>query len=416
MVDTIPASGQRNTGDPPPYIDYSQGAYSTPGVQQLLQTMDPRWTNQWEDPNLQGGFVDPAGSSWTLGRTKGLIDKAINDFTQQVQAVTGQAPTSDQISSFFQNQLVPMASQAQPGGYNPILPQDITSSIQQYVPTAFAQPIQQYQQQQQTDALKQNIGTGTDLINQAMTGFTQNLTDPNSQMYKNFAGGMNGLGFTPSSGAFQAGLGGAVGNEANQLQQQLMSTLGFPSLSGIQGLSGQANQSLQGAAPIAQANLTSQQNQLSDFGRMQAIAQMLQQQMQPSAAQKDIGMASGAANAAGNLMKGAGSMIGATWICTAMVESGFMTRGEVKALHSHLYRAFWKRPWKFIGYILFGKLLVYLANNVRTHWGSWKPAFYDEVMKESDSAKAVDIYETAFWDLFRVIRQRKESSWRSITR
>lgn len=394
---------------PTPYIDYSQGPYSNQGVQQFLQTMLPRWNTQWEDPNMQGGYQNTSGGAVTLGGAKGLTDKALQDFTQQVQAVTGQAPTADQINQFFTSQLIPMASQNQPGGYDPIHPQDITSAIQQYVPTAFSNQIQGYQQQQQGDALKKNIGTGEDLISQAMGTFSKNLTDPSNPMYQQFSGNMNNMGISPSSGAFQAGLGGTIANQGANLQQQLMSSLGFPALQGIQGLSGQANQNLQGAAPTAQANLTSQQNQLGDFGRMQAIAKMLQQQMEPSTFQKDIGMAAGAGQAAGGLGQAMGGASQITWICTAMVHAGVMTRLEVKALHEHLYKAKWKRPFKFLGYILFGKLLVLLANKVGTHWGTWKPMFYDEVMNESNPVKAVDLYEEAFWDLFRVVRARKRN-------
>jgi len=391
---------------PDPYIDYSQGPYSTAGVQQLLQTMLPRWNTQWEDPNMQGGYVDPSGGSWTLGRANTLITKGINDFTQQVQAVTGRPPTPEQISSFFQNQLVPMASQAQPTGYNPILPQDITSSIQQYVPTAFAGDIQGYQQQQQTDALNKNISTGEGLIDRVMGNYAKNLTDKNNPMYQAFAGNMNNLGITPDSGAFQAGLGGNLANQANNLQSQLMGTLGFPALGGIQNLSGQANYNLQNSAPGAQANLTGQQQNLSDFGRMQAMAQYLQRQMEPSGFEKNLGYAGGAAQAAQGLGTGLAAAHQLTWICTAMVNHGVMTRSEVDALHKHLYKAFWKRPLKFVGYILFGRLLVALAEFVRTDWRVWKPNFCEDVMAEKDPAKAVDLYAESFWNLYRVVRDR----------
>lgn len=390
------------------YIDYSQGPYSTGGVQSMFQTMDPRWNTQWQDPNMQGGYQDPSGGSWTLGRTKGLIDKGINDFTQQVQAVTGRAPTADEISNFFQNQLVPMASQAQPGGYNPINPQDITSAIQQYVPTAFAHDIQGYQQTQQSNALNQNIQTGQGLIDQVMGNYSKNLTDPNNPLYQQFAGNMNNLGITPSSGAFQAGLGGNLANHANDLQSQLMGTLGFPSLQGIQGLSGQANRNLQGSAPMAQQNLTTQQNSLGDFGRMQAMAQYLQNQMEPSGFDKNLGRAAGAANALQGVGTGMGAASAATWICTAMVKAGVMTKDEVKELHDHLYKAFWFKPFKFLGYLLFGKFLVYLAQSVNTDWRIWKPAFYQDVMAEPDPIKALNLYEQAFWDLLKVIRERKK--------
>jgi hypothetical protein len=401
--------------DPTPYIDYSQGPYADQGVQQFLQTMLPKWNQQWEDPTMQGGYVDPSGGAVTLGGVKGLTDKALQDFTQQVQAVTGQAPTADQINQFFTSQMTPAASQAQPGGYNPINPQDITSMIQQYVPTAFAPQIQQYQQGQQTQALNQNMNTGENMINQAMSGFANNLTNPNNPMYQNFSGNMNNMGITPQSGAFQAGLGGTIANQENQMQQALMSTLGAPTLAGIQGLSGQANANLQGAAPTAQANLTGQQNQLSDFGREQAIAQYLQNQMQPSALQKDIGMAAGAGQAVGGLGQGLAGAHQLTWICTAMRKHGVITQSEIAQLHKHLFMARWKMPLKFLGYLLFGKLLVWRAESKGVDWRIWKPLFYDEPMRESDPIEAVKLYESAFWNLYQVVCQREEQ-WHSIIR
>lgn len=407
-MDIPQVTPNRNVNAPAPYIDYSEGPYSNSAVQQFLSQMTGgRWNTQWEDPNMTSAYTRPGGGSITLGSIKGLSDKAIQDFTTQVQAVAGRPPTADEINQFFSSQLNPMTQQSQPGGYDPIHPQDITSAIQQYVPTAFSQPIQDYQQTQQTNALNKNIASGEDLISKAMGQFSGNLTDPNNPMYQQFSGNMNNLGITPSSGAFAAGLGGTIANQGNQLQQQLMSSLGFPALKGIQGISDQANQNLQGAAPLAQANLTKQQTDLGDFGRMQAIAQMLQQQMEPSTAQKDIGMASGAANAFGNLTKGGATMAGMTWICTAMVNHGVMTKAEVKTLHDHLFKAFWKKPFKFVGYFVFGKLLVLLAESVRTDWRVWKPSFYQDVMAEADPVKALALYEEAFWHLYSVARYRK---------
>ena len=126
------------------------------------------------------------------------------------------------------------------------------------------------------------------------------------------------------------------------------------------------------------------------------LAQQLGQMAQPSGAQKDLAMAASASQAAGNL----------TWICTAMKKSGILTQNQVNVLHNHLYKAFWKRPFKFIGYFLFGRLLVHLAESVGTSWRAWKPEFYDYVISEPDPAKAVDRYEESFWNLFRVVKMR----------
>lgn len=379
-----------------PYIDYSQGPYSNQGVQQFLQTMLPRWNTQWQDPNMQGGYVNPAGSAVTLGGAKGLTDKALQDFTQQVQAVTGQAPTPEQINQFFTSQLTPMASQGQPGGYDPIHPQDITSAIQQYVPTAFADQIGQHQQQSQSSALQKNIDTGQGLIDQAMGTFSKNLIDPNNPLYQQFSGQMNNMGITPSSGAFQAGLGGTLANRAADLQGTMMSTLGFPSLAGIQGLSGQANQNLQGAAPVAQQNLTTQQNSLGDFGRMQAIAQMLQNQMEPSGFDKNLGRAASAGQAAQGVGTGmAGVSQVTSYVCKELIKRDLICEQDMDDFHAHIMPAMFKKGRAFWKYAVDGWRLVNAVNIRGLDWSVFKPLLFDRVMDEKDPCKAVDLYADA---------------------
>jgi hypothetical protein len=92
-----------------------------------------------------------------------------------------------------------------------------------------------------------------------------------------------------------------------------------------------------------------------------------------------------------------------------MWEAGILSYGEVRALHNHLYKAWWKRPLKFLSYLIFGKLLVNLANKANTNWSLWREAFYDDVIAEPDSAKAVDLYESAFWKHHAIVRCRLAS-------
>jgi hypothetical protein len=377
-------------------IDYSQGTYSDAGVQQLLQTLLPNWNTQWQDPNMAGGYVMPGGSNYTLGTAEGNVNDAMQAFTQQVQAVTGQPPTADQINQFFSNVLVPMASQAQPGGYNPLNPSNIQQAIQNYVPTAFAPQIQQFGQTNQTNALNQNVQTGEGLINNAMTGFIGNLTNPSNSMYQAFSGGMNNMGITPQSGAFQSGLGSTIGNEQNQLQQQLMSSLGFPALSGIQGLSGQPNAALNSAQPTAQAGLSNQTNSLNNFQLQADLAQQLQQMGQPSGLQQDFGMAGSAGQAIGGLGQGMGAASTMTsYVCMELIKRGLLCEMDMDDFHVHIMPAIFKKGRAFWKYAMDGFRLVEAVNKKGLDWKAFKPLLFDRVMEEPDPCKAVDLYADA---------------------
>jgi hypothetical protein len=257
--------------------------------------------------------------------------------------------------------------------------------------------------QKEADAIKAQIPIIQDLINQQMTGTIKNLTDPNSPQYQAFAGNMNNLGITPSSGAFQAGLGGTMGNAANDYIGKAIGSVGLPIASGYsQGMMAPFNSAMGRPDKLFDNNLDFQ-----NFMTQMKAGQEFAQGNQPSDFEKFGIPLIGAGIGAGGSAAGGQFSKKPTWICTAMKQSGFLTEAEVSALHKHLFRAFWKRPLKFLGYILFGKLLVLLAESVRTHWGTWKPDFYDAVIAEQDPAKAVDLYEAAFWRLYQVVRQRK---------
>lgn len=385
-------------GTATPYIDYNQGPYSSAGIQEFLKQMTGgRWTNEWQDPTMTSSYVRPGGASIDFGSIKGLADKAINDFTQQVQSVTGQAPTADQISQFFSSQLNPMTQTSQPGGYDPIKPTDITSAIQSYIPSAFSKDIQNYQTQQQTEALNKNIGTGQGLIDKNMESFISNMSDPTNPMYQAFAGNMNNLGITPSSGAFQAGMGGAIANRKSDLDGALMSSLGFPALGGIQNLSNQSNSNMQRNAMGGLANLTSQANSLSDFGRQQALISSLMEQMQPSAFEKGLGYANSAGSIFGNVA-GPGMALGSqmtSYVCKELIKRGLLCESDMDDFHIHIMPAMFKKGRAFWKYAMDGYKLVQAVNKRGLNWEVFKPLLFDRVMEEKDPCKAVDLYADA---------------------
>ncbi len=422
MVMQMPQAGG---GAPPQTSTFGGVDFSDPAIQKLFGTLNPRYASGsnlnplldamrggQDVSGLEGGYNTPGGGAYTVGRGMDVINNLISQFQNQYKSVAGSDPNQTQLDKFISEQVTPMARESGPGGFDPLNTTNIQKAIQNYIPTAFAPEIQSYQQQQQSDALGKNISSGEDLISKAMGKFSANLTDPNNPMYQQFSGQMNNMGISPSSGAFQAGLGGTIANQGQQLQQQLMSSLGFPALQGIQGLSSQANNAMNQAQPGAQNDLYGRANQNADFTVQQQMAKALMEQMQPSGFQTAMGEAGAGAQAFGNVMGGVKSAK-STWICTAMVEHGVMTKDEVQKLHDHLFKAFWKKPFKFLGYFMFGKLLVWLSESVNTHWSIWKPEFYQNVMAESDPVKAVDLYEQAFWNLYNIVRERKALQWHS---
>lgn len=257
--------------------------------------------------------------------------------------------------------------------------------------------------QQEAAAMQAQYPIIQDLINKQMTGAIQNITDPNSAQYQQFAGNMNNMGITPSSGAFQSGLGSAIGNAENSFMSQALGQVGLPIASGYsQGAMQPFNDAMGQPGQQFSNNL-----QLQDFLTQSQMGQQMAEQMQGKNSFLNYlpGMLQGGGQAAGGAAQLKQS--GATWICTAMVKHGVMTKNEVNALHDHLFKAFWSKPFKFLGYFLFGKLLVWLAESADVDWKVWKPSFYQDVMAEPDPVKAVALYESAFWNLYIVAKQRR---------
>jgi len=354
--------------------------------------------------NNDGGNIDPtgqayqdilnqiltrgAGAGWNSTNANTTLQQYGTDFVQQFQNATGQAPTADQINQFYSQAVAPIINTQ--AGFSSTDPNAIVS---QYVPQAFQSQIQQNDQNQisnlgtQIGNLATNVGTQT----------AQQLADPKSAAYQAFSGAENNLGITPSSGAFQQGEGAAVGNAASNTMQQLLTSLGGGAIAGSQSPS---LSNLIGTGQQAEAGTTGYNQQLNNFNLESQLGQLLAGMSQPSGAQKDIGLAGAAGQALGGLGTGAAGLSQVTWICTAMRECGALSQIQVKILHDHLYKAFWKRPLKFIAYLLFGRFLVYLANKSGTNWHLWKDDFYEDVIAESDPVRAVDLYERKFWKLY----------------
>lgn len=318
----------------------------------------------------------------------GVGNQYIDTFKQAYKNLTGNDPGTPEIAAFIQNAGVSSAGLPGDLSYG-----DLSSLANNYIQQTFPQQVSGFAQQQQTDQLGKTQQSIQDLISKSTATTAADLTNPNSPTYQSFSGLMNNMGITPSAGAFQSGMGGVLAQNAANVGNAALGGVTLPALSGIQGLSGFGLQQAQGNSNLGHLN------QLGDFGLQQQLAQMLQQQSEPSGFEKNLGYANTAANIGGNAAKGTAAMAQITWVCTAMRENGVLSANDVEQLHDHLYPSKWKRWVKFLGYFLFGKLAVGLANDAGVNWADWRDLFYDRVMAEPDSLKAVALYEEAFWML-----------------
>jgi hypothetical protein len=266
--------------------------------------------------------------------------------------------------------------------------------------------------QQEATALQNQIPIIQNLINSQTQATTADLTNPNSPTYQSFAGLMNNMGITPSAGAFQAGLGGQIGQNAANATNAALGAVGLPLASTYsQGATTPFTTAMNQPGELFSNNLQLQ-NLITEMGLLPKQGgngmwgDIIGGGLSGAAAGGAKGgpwgaLAGGAAGAGGGYAKSTG-----TWICTELCERGLLTRNEVEKIHAHLFKAKWKKPWLFLGYFVFGTLLVFLANKVNTAWNVWKPEFYDQVMQEPDPVKALALYEQAFWSLFRNVRRR----------
>lgn len=325
----------------------------------------------------------------------GVGDQYISQFMQAYKNLTGQDATIQQIQPFIQNAGISAAGLPGDLGYS-----DLSSLANNYVQQTFPQQVSGYAQQQQTDQLGKTQQTIQDLISKQTAATASDLTNPNSPTYQSFSGLMNNLGITPSSGAFQSGLGGVLGQSAANAENAALGGVSLPALSGIQGLSGYGLQQAQGNSNLGHMN------ELGDFGLQSQLGQYLAAMQEPSKLQSGIGMASSLLNAGGNAAKGGAAAASVTWICTAMQKEGVLAPSEVYRLHHHLFPSLLKRFWKFMGYFLFGRIVVGLANWMKIDWFDWRTMFYDRVISEPDSLKAVSLYEEAFWVLVQEVCKR----------
>lgn len=386
------------------YAAYQQ----SPGAFEYMTYNGQPFTNLV--PNLPN-MAQQSQSSGTSTTTAPSPSTTFTPGTSSQPIAEGTAPTQSGLSG-----LIPGASQQQQDILNQYIQQsqgNTTSGINQ------------------AGALgQQDLAQLQPLMNQFIQQQESSLTDPNSPQYQQLMGALNNSGVA-SGGEFSGALAGQLAPLVSQNEMTLAGDTLLPGFANQQDILNQGTQgtgSLIGNEAGVQSNLgldPLQENQQEYWWNQQAnLANQLAAQgasTQLGSGLGDLiggGLGAGIGGFAGGptgaligsqIGSKGGSAAGAgTWICTEMRERGILTRNEVDILHHHLYRAFWSKPFKFMGYILFGRLLVFLANKTHTDWNIWKTEFYDDILAETNPVKAVELYEETFWKLYKNVRRNLE--------
>lgn len=339
------------------------------------------------NPQQQGNIVGWGGGEMQNGAEQQVL-AATNLFKQSFQNLVGRAPTPQELGQ-FQNQALTSAVNA-PGDLSY---SDSASLSNNFINQAFGPQIAQYQQQQQQDQLGKTQQTIQDLISKQTASTAADLTNPNSPTYQSFSGNMNNLGITPSSGAFQAGLGGVLGQNASNAINQSLGQVSLPAISGINSTNQNPYQ-----FSIGNSN-TGHLNELGDFGLQASLASKL---AGDSGSSNLLGQIAAIMQGAGQAGQGYGAAKGATpsYICREMIKRGLLCDQDFEEFYIHLFPAVPYKGRAFWNYYLYGQELVNIANQVYPEWAeNMKPMFFDRVMAESDPIKAVELYSDALKEL-----------------
>lgn len=172
------------------------------------------------EPALAGGVPQVWGQGQWQG-TGGGPEAARFYAWRKFAELFGRNPTESELSSLAPNYLGSNIQVANFGGGD----QAMASYFQQQQAKANAP-------NEERQALEAQIPLISDLVNKQTQSVASDLFNPSSPTYQTFAGMMNNMGVTPSSGAFQAGMGGILGQSASQALQQALGSVGLPIASG----------------------------------------------------------------------------------------------------------------------------------------------------------------------------------------
>lgn len=326
------------------------------------------------------------------------VNSAVEMFMQQYKNLTGVAPTGQQIHDFAQNALA--GAWGAPGD---LTYSDNSNLANNYIQNSAGPQIAQHQQQQQSDQLGKTQQTIKDLVQQQTAASAADLTNPTGPTYQAFSGALNNLGITPSSGAFQAGLGGTLGQNASRSINSALGAVSLPAISGIQGMNQIPYQFAQGNSDLSHLN------QVSDFGMEAELAKILASQGQMSGTQQILGNTFAGLNAGGNAAGGVGKLISAlgsggsggsggsqtSYVCMELIKRGLLCESDMDDFHVHIMPAMFKKGRAFWKYAMDGWRLVNAVNAKSLDWKAFKTLLFDRVMEEADPCKAVDLYADA---------------------
>lgn len=348
------------------------------------------------------GNTGAGGFRWNDQNTSAKLGGMADQFAGMFKNMTGRDPGDDDMSKMFQSLGGEVGGSAL--GFGGTGFSEFQNLMNPYIQNTYGKDIQNYQTQSQSDNLNKTSTMVQDLVNKTMGNTAAAFSDPTSKIYQTFSGGMNNLGITPSSGAFQAGAGSTIANSGLEAANAGLSSVGLPQIANIAGTANAPYaMSMQNMYPGLNS-YGKRNGDMYDFNLQSELGQRMADQMAPGWAEKyAMPLATATIQAGGNVGSKA---VSPTWICTELKNRGLLSDLEVDSLHSHLYKAFWKCPLKFVQYIAFGKLLVWLGNSTGTDWAVWKPEFYDYIIEEADPLGAVRKYESACWSLFSNVRRR----------
>lgn len=354
-------------------MDYSQ----SPAYQDLFRRIN--------------GNQNSNGGMWDASNTGSTLDTQGQQFASMYKNLTGQDPTPEDMQSFYQNvgsQII--NSPTGESGSNYATNQAL---INPYIQNTYGPQIQKNQSTQQTAALQDSLGTAQDSINKMNTNTTDFLTSPESQA--KIKGNLNNNGML-DSGAFTSTMAGLLSQGALQNENNAIQGITIPAEQNILQTNAQPYQnSLQSSLPGLSGWGQTQQDR-TDFNMQSELAAMLADKSQPSTAEKDIGMASGAANALGGITKAAGPASTATsYVCLELIKRGLARESDLDLLHWKIMPAVFEKGRAFWSYAQNADALVNAANQAGVNWRDYREDLLDNVIRAKTSLEAVHRYTDA---------------------
>lgn len=359
-------------------IDY--GTYQT-----LFNQFDPQALQTIQQITGGGSANATAGNAAgapEFAQLSNLGGSDLSTFESQFKNLTGAAPGAADLSGYFNNVGSILGS-------GPQTYADTNTAINQYIQNTDQPQIQQYQQQQQTNALNTAQQQAQQLIQQQNQQTTNQLTSPAEMQQIEAAYNQNGL---LNSGAFSQGLGDTLANAASGNISSALGSITLPGISNIEGTQNAPYQNLLNNSNQNLQNYGQEQNQYNQFQLQSQLAQQLAQLGQPSELQKLAPLIQGAEQGAA---QAGGAYAAKSAICQELVRRGIASQSEVDELHWKVLGSMFTRCRALLFYSRTGDKLVRAANALGFDWTAVKSWFIDEPLSRDSSIDAIEAYAWA---------------------